>query len=178
LLRLGLSATAALDHKVSIAGLLDLTVTGWCEKICRPFEITGRMKIIIWLLILGLVVVGLAQAVGGALRRVDFDGKLRDVASQVEEKNHEDIKRQVVAEGSKLHLQLTPSEVAVQYAPTSDMDYAQRMVSRIGTFQNYRATITVDYTQPILFIPIKRHTQVSALIKSAAQAKRAQPMPE
>ena len=136
------------------------------------------MKNIIWLLILGLVVVGLAQMVGGALRRVDFDGKLHDVALQVGDKNHDEIKRQVVAEGSKLHLQVAPSEVNVQYAPTSDMNYAQRMVSRVGTFQNHRATIVVDYTQSILFIPVKRHAKGTALIESAATAKRSQGMPE
>ena len=112
------------------------------------------------------------------MRRVDFEGKLHDVASQVSEKNHDEIKRQVVAEGSKLHLQVDPSEVNVQYAPTSDMTYAQRMVSRVGTFQNHRARIIVDYTQSILFFPVKRHAEGSALIESAATAKRAQPMPE
>ena len=136
------------------------------------------MKNLIWLLILGLVVVGLAQMVGGALRRVDFEGKLHDVALQVGDKNQDDIKRRVVAEGSKLHLQVAPSEVNVQYAPTSDLGFAQRMVSRIGTFQNHRATIVVDYTQSILFIPVKRHAKGTALIESAAQAKRAQGMPE
>ena len=136
------------------------------------------MKNIIWLLILGLVVVGLVQMVGGALRRVDFEEKLHDVALQVGDKNHDEIKRQVVAEGSKLHLQVAPSEVNVQYAPTSDLDFAQRMVSRIGTFQNHRATIIVDYTQSILFIPVKRHAKGTALIESAAKAKRAQEMPQ
>jgi hypothetical protein len=136
------------------------------------------MKNLVWLLILGLVVVGLVQGIGGALRRVDFEGKLHDVALQVGEKNHDDIKRQVVAEASKLHLQVAPSEVNVQYAPTSDMNYAQRMVSRVGTFQNHRATIVVDYTQSILFVPVKRHARGTALIESAAQPKRAQPMPE
>jgi hypothetical protein len=136
------------------------------------------MKNIIWLLLLGLVIVGVTQLIGGALRRVDFQEKLHDVALQVGDKNHDDIKRQVIAEGSKYHLEIAPSDVTVDYAPTSDMDYAQRMVSRIGTFQNYRATIVVDYSQPILFIPIKRHAKGTALIKSAAQAKRAQPMPE
>jgi hypothetical protein len=136
------------------------------------------MKTIIWLLILGLLVVGLAQMISGALHRVDFDGKLHDVALQVRDKNHDEIKRQVVVEGSKLHLQVAPSGVDVQYAPTSDMNYAQRMVSRVGTFHNYRATIVVDYTQPILFIPVKRHAEGTALIESAAQAKRTQGMPE
>ncbi len=58
------------------------------------------------------------------------------------------------------------------------MNFAQRMVSRVGTFQNYRATITVDYTQSILFIPIKRHGEGTALIQSAVTPKRAQAMPE
>ena len=136
------------------------------------------MKNIIWLLILGLVVVGLVQMVGGALRRHDFEGELHDVALRVADKNHDEIKRQVVAEGSKLHLQVAPSEVNVQYAPTSDLGFAQRMVSSIGTFQNHRATIIVDYTQSILFIPVKRHAEGTALIESAAEAKRAQPMPD
>ena len=136
------------------------------------------MKTIIWLLIVGLVVVGLTQTIGGAFRRAEFAEKLHDVAFQVEDKNHDDIKRQVVAEGSKLHLQVTPSEVNVQYVPTTDLGFAQRMVSSIGTFQNHRATIVVDYTQSILFFPVKRHAKGSALIESAAQAKRAQPMPE
>jgi hypothetical protein len=136
------------------------------------------MKNIIWLLILGLVVVATVQMITGALRRVDFDGKLHDVALQVGDNNQDEIKRQVVVEGSKLHLQVAPSEVKVQYAPTSDMDYAQRMVSRIGTFENHRATIIVDYTQPILFISVKRHGEGTALIRSAAQPKRAQAMPE
>jgi hypothetical protein len=136
------------------------------------------MKSVIWLLILGLVVVGLVQMIGGALRRGEFEGKLHDIALNVSEKNYDEIKRQVVAEGSKLHLQVAPSEVDVQYAPTSDLGFAQRMVSRIGTFQNHRATITVDYTQPILFVGVKRHAKGTALIESAAEAKRAQPMPE
>ncbi len=136
------------------------------------------MKTVIWLLILGLLVVGLVQMVGGALRGHDFQEKLHDVALQVGENNHDEIKRQVVAEGSKLRFQVEPSGVTVHYAPTSDMNYAQRMVSRIGTFQNHRATITVDYTQSILFIPFKHHAKGTALIESAAKAKRAQPMPE
>ncbi len=136
------------------------------------------MKNLVWLLILGLVIVGLTQIIGGALRRADFEGKLHDVALQVGEQNHDEIRRKVVAEGSKRHLQVAPSEVNVQYAPTSDLGFAQRTVSRIGTFQNHRATIVVDYTQSILFIPIKRHAQGTALIESAAQAKRAQGMPE
>jgi len=136
------------------------------------------MKTIIWLVILGLVTVGLVQTIGGALHRVDFESKLHDIALQVGDKNQDEIKRQVVAEGRKFHLQIAPSEVNVQYAPTSDLTFAQRMVSRIGTFQNHRATIIVDYTQPILFFPVKRHVQGTALIESAAQAKRAQEMPE
>jgi hypothetical protein len=136
------------------------------------------MKNLIWLLILGLVVVGAVQMVGGALRRNDFQEKLHDVASQVGEKNHDEIKRQVVAEGGKLHLQVDPSEVNVQYAATSDMTYAQRMVSRVGTFQNHRATILVDFTQSILFFPVKHHAKGTALIQSAATAKRSQELPE
>ena len=136
------------------------------------------MKAFIWLVILGIGVVALVQTIGGALRRQEFEGKLHDIALTVSDKNHDDIKRLVVAEGSKLHLQVAASGVDVQYAPTSDMNYAQRMVSRIGTFQNHRATIQVDYTQPILFIPVQRHGKASALIESAATAKRAQPMPE
>jgi hypothetical protein len=136
------------------------------------------MKNIIWLCILGLVVLGLVQTIGGALRRNDFQTGLHDVALKVDDKNHDEIKRLVVAEGSKLHLQVTASEVTVQFAPTSDLNFAQRMVSRVGTFQNHRARIIVDYTQPILFIPVKRHAEGTALIESAAQAKRAQPMPE
>ncbi len=136
------------------------------------------MKNLIWLLILGLVVVALVQLIGGALRRVDFEEKLHDVASQVGEKNHDDIKQRVVAAGSKLHLLVSPSEVNVQYEPTSDLGFAQRMVSRIGSFQNHRATIVVDYTQSILFIPVKRHAKGTALIESAAQAKRAQEVPD
>src|SRR4029077_17703874 len=132
------------------------------------------MKNIIWLLILGLVVVGLVQMVGGALRRHDFEGGLHDVALQVADNNHDEMKRQVVAEASKLRLQVAPSEVNVQYAPTSDLGFAQRMVSGIGTFQNHRATIIVDYTHPILFIPVKHHAEGTPLIESEAQAKRAQ----
>ncbi len=136
------------------------------------------MKNIIWLLILGLAVIAVVQLVGGTLRGYDFQEKLHDVALQVEEKNHDEIKRQVVAEGSKRHFQVTPSDVNVEYGPTSDLTYAQRMVSRVGTFQNQRATIVVDYTQSILFVPVKRHARGTALIQSAATAKRAQPMPE
>ena len=136
------------------------------------------MKNIIWLLILGLVVVGAVQMIGGALHRHDFEDKLHEIALQVEDKNQDQIKREVVAEGSKLHLQVAPSEVNVQYAASADLGFAQRMVSRIGTFENHRATIIVDYKQSILFIPVKRHAQGTALIESAAQAKRAQKIPE
>ena len=136
------------------------------------------MKNIIWLLMLVLVVVGVVQMVGGTLRRHDFESKLHDIAEQVEEKNHDEIKRQVVAEGGKLHLQVVPSEVNVQYAATSDLGFAQRMVSRIGTFQNHRATIIVDFKQSILFVPVKRHAEGTAIIESAAQPKRAQKLPE
>jgi hypothetical protein len=135
------------------------------------------MKSIIWLLLLGLVVVGVAQTIGGALHRYDFEERLHDVALRVGAKNHDEIKQQVVAEGSKLHLRVAPSEVKVEYAPTSDLVFAQRMVSRIGTFQNHRATIEVDYTQSILFVPVKRHAKGTAVIESAAQAKRPE-MPE
>jgi len=136
------------------------------------------MKNIIWVLILGLVVVGAVQMIGGALHRHDFEDKLHEIALQAEDKNQDQIKREVVAQGSKLHLQVAPSQVNVHYAESSDLGFAQRMVSRIGTFQNHRATIAVDYTQSILFIAVKRHAEGTALIESAAQAKRAQKMPE
>ena len=136
------------------------------------------MKNLIWLLILGLMIAGVVQMIGGALHREEFQGKLHDIALQVGDTNHDDIKKQVVAESAKLHLQIASSEVSVHYEPTSDMNYAQRMVSRVGTFQNHRAIIVVDYNQPILFVPVKRHAKATALIESAAQAKRAQPMPE
>lgn len=136
------------------------------------------MKNFVWLLILGLFVVGVVQAIGGALRRVDFDEKLHGIAMQVEANNHDQIKRDVVAEAGKLHLHVAPSNVDVKYVPTSDLGFAQRMVSPVGTFQNHRATIAVDYTQSILFFPIKRHAKSTALIESVARPKRAQQMPE
>ncbi len=136
------------------------------------------MKNLIWLLILGLVVVGVVQWVGGALRRHDFEEKLHDVALRADDQNQDEIKRLVVAEGGKLHLQVAPSDVNVRYVPTSDLGFAQRMVSRIGTFQNHRATITVDYTQPVLLLRLKRHAEATALIESAATAKTPQMTPE
>lgn len=136
------------------------------------------MKNVVWLLILGLAVAGVVQTIGGALRRGDFDGKLHDIATQVGASNHDEIKQHVVAEASKLHLHVTPSDVDVKYTSTSDLGMAQRMVSPVGSFQNHRATIAVDYTQSILLIRVKRHATGTALIESAAQAKRAQPMPE
>ncbi len=155
----------------------------WINQIgdCMVVEIRGRddrMKIVIWVLIPVLLLVGTVQMVGGTLRRHDFESRLHDIATQVEERNHDDIKRQVVAEGSKMHFQVASSGVNVQYAATSDLGYAQRMVSGIGTFENHRATIIVDYTQSILFVPIKRHAEGTALIESAARPKRAQKMPE
>jgi hypothetical protein len=97
---------------------------------------------------------------------------------RVEANNHEEIKRDVVAEASKLRLHVAPADVAVRYVPTSDLGFAQRMVSPVGAFQNHRATLAVDYTQSILLIPVKRHATASALIESVARPKRAQQMPE
>lgn len=136
------------------------------------------MKNLIWLLILALVVVGAAQMVKGALRRVDFAKKLHAIAMQVMEKNHDEIKREVVGIGTELQLQFGLSDVKVQYAPTSEMNFAQRMVSRVGTFRNHRATITVEYAQPVLFITLKHTTKATALIESAAEARRLQKIPE
>ena len=136
------------------------------------------MKNIIWVLILGLLLVASVQMIGGVLHRHDFEDKLHEIALQVEDKNHDEIKREVISEGNKLHVQIAPSEVNVQYGASSDLGFAQRMVSGIGTFQNHRATIIVDYKQSILFIHVKRHAEGTALIESAAQAKRAQKIPE
>ena len=137
------------------------------------------MKKIIGLLILGLAVVGTVQWVGAFLHQHEFEEKLHDVAQQVDDANQQEIKRQVVAEGAKLHAEVALSDVAVSYAPTSDLGFAQRMVSGITSFQNYRATIKVDYTQRVLLMPLKRHAEASALIQSAGQPKRAQqPVPE
>jgi hypothetical protein len=136
------------------------------------------MKGLIVLGILVLLVVGAVQWVGASFRQHDFAEKLHDVASQVDKDNQEEIKRQVVAEGGKLHLKVAPSDVHIRYEPTPDLSYAQRFVSKIGSFQNHRATITVDYTQPVLVLSLKRHAEGTALIESVGQPKRAQPMPE
>jgi len=66
----------------------------------------------------------------------------------------------------------------VRYGPTSDLSYTLRMGSRIATFNNDRATITVDYAQPVLFIPLKRHVEATALIESGAEASPPQGIPE
>ena len=137
------------------------------------------MKKLIGLLILVLAAVGTVQWVGALLHQHEFEEKLHDVASQVEDSDHKEIKQQVVAEGGKLHVEVAPSDVDVGYAPTSDLGFAQRMVSGIGTFQNHRATIKVDYTQRVLFMPLKRHAEATALIESTGRAKRAQvPVPD
>jgi hypothetical protein len=135
------------------------------------------MKNLIILLILGLLITGIVQMVGGTLHRHDFADKLHDIAAQVEDNNRDEIKREVIAEAGKLHFQVAPAGINIQYAPTSDLGFAQRMVSGIGTFQNHRATIIVDYTQSILFVPVKRHAEGTALIESRAEAKRAQKLP-
>jgi len=136
------------------------------------------MKKLIVLVILILGVVGMIQWVGAWMRQHEFEEKLHDVALQVEDKNQDEIKRLVVAEGARLHLQVAPSDVNVRYSPTSDLGFAQRMVGKVGTFHNHRAIVTVDYTQPVLFVGHKRHVEARALIESAATANTPQDIPD
>ena len=136
------------------------------------------MKKLIGVVILALVVASLVQWGIAWMRQHEFAERLHEVALKVEERNHDEIKQIVIAEGAKLHVRVATSDVDVRYGPTSDLSYAQRMVSRIATFDNHRATITVDYTQPVLFIPFKRHVETTALIESAAEASPPQGIPE
>ena len=135
------------------------------------------MKTLIGVVILALVVASLVQWGIAWMRQHEFEERLHEVAMKVEERNHNEIKQIVIAEGAKLHVRVATSDVNIRYGPTSDLSYTQRMVSRIATFDNHRATITVDYTQPFLFIPFKRHVATTALIESAAEASRQQGIP-
>jgi hypothetical protein len=136
------------------------------------------MKKWIALAVVALVITASVQFLIASLRQHDFEREVHKIALTVSADNHEEIKKRVVKEASKIGADTSAEQVTVQYAPTDELIAPQRMVSKLMTFTNHWATITVEFSQPILFIPINRRTEVKALIQSAGQRREPGQLPE
>jgi hypothetical protein len=130
------------------------------------------------LAVVALLIVAAVQLLIGSLRKHDFESELGRIALTVTADNHEEIKRRVAAVAAKLGATTSADKVGVQYAATKDLSGTQRFVAKLMEFDNHRATITVEFSQPILFLPIKKRSEVTALIESAGRQRPPQGLPE
>ncbi|GEM_PF-2820497 len=136
------------------------------------------MKKWIVLAVVALVITASVQFLIASLRKHDFESKVFEIAKTARADNHDEIKRRVVEEASKIGAETAADKVTVQYAATSDLSGTQRFVGKIMTFDNHRATITVEFSQPILFIPIKKKSEIVTLIESAGKQREQRDLPE
>lgn len=136
------------------------------------------MKKWIVLAVVALVITALVQWLIASLRQHDFESEVHKIALTVRADNHDEIKRRVAEQAAKIGADTSAERVTVQYEPTTDLSAPQRMVGKLMTFNNHWATITVEWTQPILFIPISKKSEVKALIESAGRQREPREMPE
>lgn len=69
--------------------------------------------------------------------------KIVTLLPQMSKTNQTEIRDQVIAEAKTRSIELSPDDVLVSYEPTEDQKYAQKFVSKLATFENYKATIVV-----------------------------------
>jgi hypothetical protein len=136
------------------------------------------MKKWIVLAVVALIITASVQFLIASLRQHDFESEVQKIALTVRADNHAEIKRRVAEEAAKIGAETSAEKVTVQYVPTTDLSAPQRMVGKLMTFNNHWATITVEFSQPILFIPISKRSEVKALIESAGRQREPRDLPE
>ena len=128
--------------------------------------------------IAGLLLVAIVQWIIAALQQNDFQQQIHEWALKVNGTNDSEIKSGLIEAAQKINATVRAEDIRISFAPTDKVSYPQKLVGKIATFENYAATITVEYLQPILWIPFSHRAESWALIQSSSKMKAPREMPE
>lgn len=82
--------------------------------------------------------------------QVDFERVVGERLEMVELNNADAVRTQLVKDAKKYKFDLKPSDILVKYERTEDQKYAQGFVAGLAEFENWRATIELNYTSHLL----------------------------
>jgi hypothetical protein len=108
----------------------------------------------------------------------DFSERVFHETNFVDENSMDSVKKDLISEAEKLGIDLKTDDIHIKYEDTEQRTEAQHLVGNKldVTFVNKFVTITVDYVQPILWIPF--HKEITQSHIRQVQAPRKEPSPE
>ena len=108
----------------------------------------------------------------------DFSERVFHELNFVDENSMDSVKKDLISEAEKLGIDLKTDDIHIKYEDTEQRTEAQHLVGNKldVTFVNKFVTITVDYVQPILWIPF--HKEITQSHIRQVQAPRKEPSPE
>ena len=84
------------------------------------------------------------QTAKGYWLKTQLAEKIDSLLPQLGKTNQTEIHDQIVSAARTLGLELSPEQVKITYEPTTETNFAQRVVSPLATFENYRASAVVN----------------------------------
>ncbi len=134
------------------------------------------MKAIIALAV--VVLLGYAAVTGMQQMKTngDFAERVTHELDFVSNDSMDSVKQDLIGDAKKLGIDLTPDDIRIKYEDTNQETEAQKLVGRIGMqYVNKRVTITVDYVQRILGIPLHKEVMDSHIRQVEAPRKQNSP---
>jgi lipopolysaccharide assembly outer membrane protein LptD (OstA) len=95
--------------------------------------------------------------------QVDFERVVGQRLEMVERHNADAVRSRLVEDARKYGFDLNPSHVLIDYRRTSDQTYAQGFLGNVAEFENWRASIELEYTSYLVGFAMRRQVAVSAV---------------
>lgn len=95
--------------------------------------------------------------------QADFERIVSQRVDMVESNNADAVRSRLVEDARRYGFDLDPSHILIDYRRTEDQTYAQGFVGGIAEFENWRATIELDYTSYLLGFAMHRQVTGSKI---------------
>ena len=127
-----------------------------------------------------VIAVLLGYAAVTAMQQMKTNGDLAERVTHqldfVSDTSMDSVKQDLVNDAQKLGVELKPEDIHIQYEDTDQHTVAQNYVGRIGVqYTNKRVTITIDFIQRILGIPLHKEITDSHIRQAEAPRKTNSP---
>ena len=135
------------------------------------------MKGFIYAVIGALIAYGFVQWVRNFKAQSDFSERVDGQVNFVDANSMDSVKQTLIADAKNLGIDIAADNIHIAYEDTDQQTVAESLVSKkIGVdFINKRVTITVDYVQHILGIPVHESVTQSRIKQVQAPRKRVSP---
>jgi hypothetical protein len=127
--------------------------------------------LIIAVVIVGTVLYAGVQVAGVLVARSDLEQKAHELAARVSEQTIGQVKQDLAREAAGRGIELSPADIEIEYADTTDRTVAQGFVGRIGDFTNKRVTIRAAYDTRVLGIVWRQRIEATRIIQVQARPR-------